>query len=112
MTTVVRQAITYCGCGCATRGVMYIDDTVLVGSPEDVSSVLQELPRLLASSGLQLQPAKTKVWSPTPGVVGSHPHLQNLQAAMSDTRGLTILGEAVGLEPEDALPGGRGGVHH
>ena len=26
---------------------------------------------------------------------------------MSDTRGLTILGEAVGLEPEDAYPVGE-----
>ena len=104
MTTVVRQAIT--AVGADVLGVSYIDDTVLVGPPDDVSLVLQELPRLLASSGLQLQPAKTKVWSPTPGVVGSHPHLQRLQAAMSDTRGLTILGEAVGLEPEDAYPVG------
>ena len=105
MTTVVRQAIATVGVD--VLGVSYIDDTVLVGSPDDVSSVLQELPRLLASSGLQLQPAKTKVWSPTPGVVGSHPHLQRLQAAMSDVRGLTILGEAVGLEPEDAYPVGE-----
>ena len=100
MTTVVRQAITTVDVD--VLGVSYIDDTVLVGAPEDVSSVLQELPNLLASSGLQLQPAKTKVWSPTPGVVGSYPHLQRLEAAMSDNRGLIILGEAVGLEPEDA----------
>ena len=94
MTTVVRQAITTVGVD--VLGVSYIDDTVLVGnqSPDDVASVLQELPRLLAVTGLQLQPAKTKVWSPSPGVVGAHPYLRNLQAMMSDIRGLTILGEA------------------
>ena len=105
MTTVVRQAIT--AVGVDVQGVSYIDDTVLVGSPDDVAAVLQELPQLLSKSGLQLQPAKTKVWSPTPGVVGSQPHLRTLQAAMSDIRGLTILGEAVGLEPEDAYPVGE-----
>ena len=105
MTTVVRQAITTVGV--EVLGVSYIDDTVLVGSPDDVASVLQELPRLLAITGLQLQPAKTKVWSPTPGVVSAHPYLRHLQATMSDTRGLTILGEAVGLEPEDAYPVGE-----
>ena len=68
--------------------------------------MLQELPTLLANAGLQLQPAKTKVWSPMPGVVGSHPLLRDLQAAMSDISGLTNLGEAVGLEPEDAYPVG------
>ena len=80
---------------------------MLVGSPEDVVSVLQELPTLLAPTGLQLQPTKTKVWSPTPGVVGFHPMLRNLQETISDIRGLTILGEAVGLEPEDAYPVGE-----
>ena len=105
MTTVVRQAITTVGAN--VLGVSYIDDTVLVGSPEDVTSVLQEMPTLLASSGLQLQPDKTKIWSPTPGVVAAHPQLRKLQAAMSDKRGLTILGEAVGLEPEDAYPVGE-----
>ena len=105
MTTVVRQAIT--AVGVEVLGVSYIDDTVLVGSPDDVAAVLQELPRLLAITGLQLQPAKTKVWSPTPGVVSAHPYLRSLQATMSDIRGLTILGEAVGLEPEDAYPVGE-----
>ena len=62
---------------------------------------------MLAITGLQLQPAKTKVWSPTPGVVSAHPYLRHLQATMSDIRGLTILGEAVGLEPEDAYPVGE-----
>ena len=105
MTTGVRQAITTVGVD--VLGVSYIDDTVLVGSPDDVASVLQELRRLLATTGLQLQPAKTKVWSPAPGVVGAHPCLRNLQAMMSDIKGLTILGEAVGLEPEDAYPVGE-----
>ena len=104
MTTVVRQAIATIQV--PVSGVSYIDDTVLVGFSEDVASVLQELPILLAPAGLQLQHAKIKVWSPTPGVVVSHPVLRNLQATMSDTRGLTILGEAVGLEPEDAYPVG------
>ena len=106
MTTVVRQAITIVNVD--VMGVSYIDDTVLVGSPEDVVSILQELPMLLAHSGLQLQLAKQKsgLWSPTPGVVDSHPHLRQLQAAMSDIRGLTILGEAVVLELEDAYPVG------
>ena len=35
--------------GVDVLGVSYIDDTVLAGSPEDVASILQELPTLLAN---------------------------------------------------------------
>ena len=107
MSTVVCQEIT--AVDVQVTGVSYTDDTVLVGSPEEVASVLQELPTILAPTGLQLQPAKMirKVWGPTPGVVDSHPQLSVLKATMSDVRGLTILGEAVGLEPEDAYPVGE-----
>ena len=105
MTTVVRQAVATVDV--PVNSVSYIDDTVLLGSPDDVASVLQELPTLLEPTGLRLQPSKTKIWSPTPGVVASHPQLKGLQTTMSDIRGLTILGEAVGLEPEDAYPVGE-----
>ena len=53
--------------------------------------MLQELLNFLAPTGLQLQPAKTKVWSPLPGVVASNPQLKDLQTTMSDIRGLTIV---------------------
>ena len=104
MTTVVRQAIT--AVGADVLGVSYIDDTVLVGPPDDASLGSPGATEIISQFWPPTPPAKTKVWSPMPGVVGSHPHLQRLQAAMSDTRGLTILGEAVGLEPEDAYPVG------
>ena len=102
---MVRQAVATVDV--PVNSVSYIDDTVLLGSPDDVASVLQELPTLLEPTGLRLQPSKTKIWSPTPGVVASHPQLKGLQTTMSDIRGLTILGEAVGLEPEDAYPVGE-----
>ena len=104
MTIVVRQAIATVHV--LVLGISYIDDAVLVGSSEHVASVLQELPTLLSHTGLQLQPTKTMVWRPTPGVVASHSHPRDLQVTMSDIRGLTILGEALGLEPEDAYPVG------
>ena len=56
MTTVVRQAVATVDV--PVNSVSYIDDTVLLGSPEDVASVLQELPTLarthrLATTTLQ-----------------------------------------------------------
>ena len=62
MTTVVRQAVATVDV--PVNSVSYIDDTVLLGSPDDVASVLQELPTLLEPTGLRLQPSKTKIWSP------------------------------------------------
>ena len=84
ITMGVRQAIATVEV--PVNSVSYIDDTVLLRSPDDVASVLQELPTLLEPTGLQLQPSKTKVWgSPTPGVVATHPQLKGLQATVSDT---------------------------
>ena len=77
MTTVVCRAIVTMDV--PLNSVSYIDDTVLLRAPDGVAAVLQELPRLLKPTGLQLQPAKTKIWSPTPGVVASHPQLRALQ---------------------------------
>ena len=56
MTTVVRQAVATVDV--PVNSVSHIDDTVLLGSPDDVASVLQELPTLLAPTGLQLQPRR------------------------------------------------------
>ena len=57
MTTVVRQAIATVDV--PVSSVSHIDDTVLLGPPDDVASVLQELPTLLEPTGLRLQPSKT-----------------------------------------------------
>ena len=75
MSTVVRQVIA--AVPASVSRLSYIYDTVLVDPPDKVASVLQELPNLLAHTGLQLQPAKTKLWSPTPGAVASHPPAQD-----------------------------------
>ena len=78
VTTVVRQAITTVDVD--VLGVSYIDDTVLVGAPGDVSSVLQELPNLLASSGLQLQTCQNES-------VESHARRGGLPPSLAKTTG-------------------------
>ena len=74
-----------------SMGVSYIDDTVLVGSPEDVSSVLQELPRLLAELWLyNSNLPKPRFGAPRQALWLLTRISGNVKATMSDIRGLTI----------------------
>ena len=82
--------------------VAYVDDTVLLGTAENVTQAITEIQAEAATGGLKLQKAKTRVWSPTQQSIENEPLLRTLQGRMGDQRGL-VLGETVSEEPEDAI---------
>ena len=87
-----------------------LSEPVLVVNPEpadDVVQILQELPRALEGTGLNLQPQKTQLWAPDGDQILQHPHLKQIQTQMKDPRGLIILGEALGEDPTDPYPMGN-----
>ena len=85
------------------QAVSYVDDTILTGPAEEVTQVLQQLPKLLAPSGLELQPAKTQVWAPHSKRLRHTPFLRELRDKMKDPRGLIIVGEAMGNPAIDSF---------
>ena len=104
MSEVVSQAVRTITS--EVQVVSYVDDTILTGPAEEVAQVLQQLPHLLAPSGLELQPAKTQVWAPHSECISHIPSLRELRAKMKDPRGLIIVGEAMGHPAIDSFPVG------
>ena len=82
MSEVVSQAVRTITS--EVHVVSYVDDTILTGPAEDVTQVLQQLPKLLQPSGLELQPAKTQVWAPYSECLRHTPLLRDLRAKMSE----------------------------
>ena len=83
--------------------VAYVDDTVLLGTAEDVTTAITEIQIAAVMGGLKLQKSKTQVWVPTQHSIDNEPLLRVLQGRMGDKRGILILGETVSKEPEDAI---------
>ena len=104
MSEVVSQAVRTITS--EVQVVSYVDDTILTGPAEEVAQVLQQLPQMLAPSGLELQPAKTQVWAPHSECLSHIPSLRELRAKMKDPRGLIIVGEAMGHPAIDSFPVG------
>ena len=104
MSEIVSQAVR--AITSEVHVVSYVDDTILTGPTEEVAQALQQLPRLLAPSGLELQPAKTQVWAPHSECLRHTPFLRDLHANMKDPRGLIIVGEAMGNPAVDSFPVG------
>ena len=104
MSEVVSQAVRTITS--EVQVVSYVDDTILTGPAEEVTQVLQQLPKLLVPSGLELQPAKTQVWAPHSECFRHTPFLRDLRAKMKDPRGLIIVGEAMGYPAIDSFPVG------
>ena len=102
MSDVVSQAVRTITS--EVQVVSYVDDTILTGPAEEMTQVLQQLPKLLEPSGLELQPAKTQVWAQHSECLRHAPLLRDLRAKMKDPRGLIIVGEALGNPATDSFP--------
>ena len=61
MTLAITGAL---GDGTAVRNVSCIDDTLLMGSADEVADAHDRLAARLRPTDLELQPTKTKVWAP------------------------------------------------
>ena len=105
MTEVLHKAVRKTTSEVTT--LSYVDDTVLVGPADDVAQILQDLPRALDGTGLSLQPHKTQLWAPDGDQILQHPQLRQIQSYMKESRGLIILGEALGEDPTDPYPMGN-----
>ena len=83
--------------------VSYFDDTILTGPADEITKVLQQLPKLLQPSGLELQPSKTQIWAPHSECLRNAPLLRELRNKMKDPRGLVVVGEALGNTATEAF---------
>ena len=99
MTLAITGAL---GDGTAVQNVSYIDDTLLLGTADEVAEAHDRLAARLRHTGLELQPTKTKVWAPNMENVVANPGLAHLERQNPSGGGLLIVGEALGAEDEEA----------
>ena len=76
----------------------YLDDGTLVGTPAQIASCLEWLEPNLRSIGLEINRAKTIIWTPTALSEPLPSSLSSYSIAPPD-QGVTVLGTPVGAEP-------------
>ena len=99
MTLAITGAL---GDGTAVHNVSHIDDTLLLGAADEVAEAHDRLAARLRPTGSELQPTKTKVWSPNMENVMANQRLAHLERQNPSGGGLLIVGEALGAEDEEA----------